>query len=558
MQTMMTILLLIQDLLRNLLVLLGNILVSILPKPDYVTIDLEGPFPQRRVRPRFPGQPVPLSLETLRERLSRVVADPRVKGVVVKVGDLPAGLATVESLRNAFREVREKGKRVVFYLPSADLRRYYLASVGDAVVMPESGDLSITGLRLEVSFYRRGLDRLGIEPQFDRIAEYKTAADPFLYPQMQRPHRENLESILDGLFEHMVTEIARSRNLDPGAVRQAINEAPLTPEEARADGLVDALLYEDELPTFLGTPEKPSRILPWRLARFRLRRRIVWRFRARGVIGVVQVLGIIAPGESRDLPLLGPVSGADTIIRALRAAERHPRVRAVVFYVNSRGGSALASDMIWREVSRLAKRKPVVAAMGDVAGSGGYYVACGAPYLIAHPATITGSIGVVVGKFFLGNFLERWGIHREILTRGAQATIESPFSPYSPKEWERLRKLMEEIYARFLSRVSEGRKKRKEEVIPIAGGRIWTGSQAHSLGLVDELGDFETAVARARGLAGFPPEAEVPVVTISPPRAVPIPTPARVLLDLEGAFQVLRSLGSETALALMPWDIWIG
>jgi protease-4 len=548
-------LLFLMDLLRNFLVLLQNALVSVLPRPDYILIDLEGPFPQRRARPRFPGQPLPLSIEELRDRLARVAADPRVKGVVVKVGDIPAGLATIESLRNAFREARGRGKHVVFYLPSADLRRYYLASAGNAVVMPPSGDLSITGLRVEVSFYRRSLDRLGIEPQFDRIAEYKTAADPFLYPEMQRPHRENLASILDALFEHLVKEIAHSRNLDPEVVRRAIDDAPLTPAEAKTVGLVDALLYDDELSPYLGTPERPVRILPWRLARFRLRRRIRWRFRVRGVIGVVQVLGIIAPGESRNLPLLGQVSGAESVVRTLRAAERNPRVRALVLYVNSRGGSALASDLIWREISRLARRKPVVAAMGDVAGSGGYYVACGAPYLVAHPATITGSIGVVSGKFFLGNLLDRLGIHREILARGAQATIESPFAPYSPKERERIRKLMEEIYARFLSRVAEGRQKSEEEVIPIAGGRIWTGSQAHSLGLVDELGDLEAAITRARSLAGFPEGAEVPVVTLHPPRAVPLPIPARVLAGLEASLQVLRALSTETVLTLMPWDL---
>lgn len=554
---MATLFLLLIDLLRNFLTLLQNILVSFIPVPDYILLDLEGPFPARRVRPRLPRQPLPLSIEDVRERLTRVAADPRVKGVVAKVGDLPAGFATVESLRNAFRELQDRGKRVIFYLLTADLKRYYLASAGDVVIMPPSGDLSITGLRVEVSFYRRGLDRLGIEPQFDRIAEYKTAADPFLYPEMQRPHRENLTSILDALFDHIVGEIARSRKLDSEAVRRAIDDAPLTPIEAKEAGLVDALLYEDELPPFLGTPEKPARILPWRLARFRLRRRVRWRFRARGVIGVAQVVGIIAPGESRNLPLLGPVSGADTVVRTLRAAERNPRVRAVVLYVNSRGGSALASDLIWREVSRLARRKPVVAAMGDVAGSGGYYVACGAPYIVAHPDTLTGSIGVVVGKFFLANLLEKLGIHREILARGAQATIESPFAPYTPKERERIRKLMEEIYGRFLSRVAEGRRKQVEEVIPIAGGRIWTGSQAHPLGLVDELGDLEAAVARARALAGFPAEAEVPVVTLYPPRAVPLPTPAHALSELEAAFRILWALSRENVLTLMPWEISI-
>src|SRR3972149_3549559 len=222
-------------------------------------------------------------------------------------------------------------------------------------------------------------------------------------------------------------------------------------------------------------------------------------------IGVVELIGSIVTGESRDLPLPlpyvgGRFAGSETIARALRAAAPHPRVRAIVFHVDSGGGSALASDLIWREVDRIRSRKPVVAFMGNVAGSGGYYVSCGASRIVAQPTTITGSIGVVTGKLTVRGLYERLGLNREVIARGAGATLESAFQPFTPAQLDLVRRQMEAIYHRFVGKVAAGRSKRPDEVGAVAKGRGWTGRQALERGPADGLGAFPGAGQRARGV----------------------------------------------------------
>ncbi|MBI3997915.1 MAG: signal peptide peptidase SppA [Armatimonadetes bacterium] len=286
------------------------------------------------------------------------------------------------------------------------------------------------------------------------------------------------------------------------------------------------------------------------------------------LIGVVELIGGIVTGESRDVPaplpfVGGRFAGAETVARAFRAAERHPGVRAVVFHVDSRGGSALASDQIWREVERIKGKKPVVAFMGNVAGSGGYYVSCGASRIIAQPATITGSIGVITGKMTAQGLFARLGLNREVVARGEAATIESGFRPFTPEQLERVRREMHAAYRRFVAKVGAGRGKPEADVEAIARGRVWTGRQALERGLVDELGDFTLAVRRAREMAGLPATAPVRTVTISPPQAAGVPSSARptvvpagapldAIAALIDAWRALRDLTREGALLIMP------
>ncbi len=556
---------LIVDLMVNFLRLAGNLLLRLAgPPPDYVVLDLAGAYPERRApRPRllpFRGVlpfalPAPEeSLEELREVLDRLARAPRVRGVVVRVGELTAGLATVQSLRAALQDLRRRGKRVVAYLTTVSTPQYYLATAADEILLPESAVVALTGLRTEVTFLRDAFDRLGIAPEFDRIAEYKTAADPYLRRTMSAAHREMLDAILDALLDEIAADVAAARGLEEAAVRAAVDRAPLPAAEALALGLVDGILYEDELPRRLGTPQRDAVLLPWVAARRRIP--IPYRWPSlQDVVAVVVLRGMIVPGESREfpvpLPLVGRhLAGSTTVARAFRTAERARRVRAVVFYVDSRGGSALASDLIWREVERVKRRKPVVACMGDVAGSGGYYVACGASRVIAQPATITGSIGVVVGKLVLADLFRRHGLNREVLTRGAAAAITSPFSHYSEAEWARIRSEMQDIYRRFTGRVAQGRARAMEEVEGVARGRVWTGRQALAHGLVDELGDFTLAVRRARELAGIPPQREVAVVTVRPPRAAGIPAFPATAAEVASGLRQVAALAEERALLL--------
>lgn len=555
---------LLVDLIRNLFRLLANLLAAAGPSPEYVVLDLSGAYSERRVARRrflpwrdlaFPGRQGEESLEELRATLDRLVRAPGVRGVIVRVGELGGGAATVQRLRETLLAVRRAGRRVIAYLTTVTLPQYYLACAADEIFLPESASFAITGPRAEVTFFRAAFDRLGIAPEFDSIAEYKTAADPFRRAAMSPTHREMVDALLDSILGQTADDIAAARRIAPEAVRAAIDRSPLTAAEALEAGLVDGMLYEDELPARLGAAGRPVRIAPWAQTHRRVPLPYEWRS-WQDVIAVVTLRGAIVPGESRDfpvpIPLLGrQLAGAATVARAFRAAERLRRARALVFVVDSPGGSALGSDLIWREVERVKRGRPVVVFMGDVAGSGGYYVSCGAHRVIASPSTLTGSIGVVEGKLVFADLYERYGLHREVLARGTTATIASGFTRLNETEWERMRAEMADIYVRFKRRVSEGRGRPEPEIETIARGRVWTGHQALEHGLVDELGDFNLAVRRARELAGIPEGRAVTVATVRSPRAAPSPHFPSAFDEMLAGLRQVRALAEERALLLM-------
>ena len=528
------------------------------PRPLYALLDLSGPYPEHRTG-RFRWIRQPQSIDELRDQLKQI-AGSDAAGVVVTVSSLQAGLASIQSMRAALAGLRRAGKRVVAYVPEADTRTYYLASAADTIVMPEAGVLDIAGIRAEMTFFKDALDRLGVAGVFEQIGEYKGAAEPFTRGAMSEAMRESLSAVLDSIFAEAIAETADARGIDPAALREAVDRAPLSAAEARSAGLVDGILFEDELPGFLQTPPRlPPLILPWALARRWLRKPLRWRAAERA-IAMIGVRGIIQMGESRNrpplpIPFLGAAAtGHATVARAFRVVERNPLFAGVILSIDSPGGSALASDLIWREVSRVNRTKPVVAYLGNVAGSGGYYVAVGASRIIAQATTLTGSIGVIGGKFTVRGLATRIGVNREILARGEAATTASPFAPYSAEDRRRLRRHMEETYDRFVGRVAEGRRMPREDVLAVARGRVWTGRQARERGLVDRLGDFPTAVAAAKELTGIPDSRGVAVVTVRPPRAVGIRAPA-VLTELGDVWTGFSSLFEERVLALAPWEI---
>ncbi|MGQ0548950.1 MAG: signal peptide peptidase SppA [Armatimonadota bacterium] len=566
----------IVDAFANAFRLLSNLLARLGPPLDYVVVEIAGSYPERTPPPRRltqrllqpPWQRTDESLEALRDRLERVARAPGVRGIVLRVRDLSAGLAALQGLRDAIAELRRGGKRVIAYLTEVDLSAYYLATAADEIWMPAVGFWNVLGMRTEITFFRDAFNRIGVLPEFERMAEYKTAADRFVRSSLSEHHREMLDAILDSWMQEVTGDIAAARRLNPDNVRAAVDRAPLTAADARAAGLIDGLCYEDELPARLGSPERPAALQPWAAARRRLS--LPYRWRARGpVIAVVELIGGIITGESRDSPIPiplvgGRLAGSETIARAFRAAERSPRIRAIVFHVDSGGGSALASDLILREVERIKVKKPIVAFMGNVAGSGGYYVSCGASRIVAQPATITGSIGVVTGKLSAQGLYERLGLNREVVARGEAATMDSLFRPFTPAQRGKVRRAIDEIYRVFVGKVASGRGKSVGDVEAIAKGRVWTGRQALERGLVDELGDFSLAVRRARELAGIPADTLISTVTVRPPRATPVPSAAQalaaalgpasgaVLAETVAAWRAVRELLREPALLLMP------
>lgn len=539
-----------------------NLFARLTAGPEYVVIELSGELPERR--PRSQGmrgwlqrrlRPAQQSLEEWRERLKVLAVDPRVKGLIITLGDVQAGLPALESLRRSLEGFRASGKRLIAYLVTPNLRTYYLASVANMLVAPESAELALHGLRLEATFLRSALDQLGILPQFYHIAEYKSATNRFLYPSMPEPQRQMLNSLLDGAFEEIVGAIARTRQLTEEDVRSAIDQGLLSAAEARDRRLLDAVAFADQLPTMLSGTSRPVSIQTWERARQRVHLPYRWRSVERQAVAIVPLLGTIVHGESRHLPLPLPLvgqqlAGHETIAQALRRAEQIPSIKAIVFYVDSPGGSAVASDLIWREITRVQERKPVVVCMGTVAASGGYYVACGARHIVAGATTLTGSIGVIAGKMNLQGLFDKIGIHREIVTRGATAAMPSAFVSYSVSEWELLQRWMEEIYQRFKARITEGRGLTLEAVEGVARGRVWNGRQALDCGLIDELGDFEAAVRKAKELAGIPLDAEIPLLTARPGKNAPWPSAAPAAWEQDWR-SVQRLLG-ESALLLMP------
>jgi protease-4 len=564
-----------RDLLRNTAIAIGNLLRALRRKRlDYVVLPINGSYPERTPRRdplpfpfnRLPLFPTEVSLEDMRTAAERIGADRHVQGIVLRFDALRAGPATLYSLRRICLNLRAKGKRVVAWLPSADTWDTYLASACDEVILPQSGRLAALGLRAEAMFLKDALALAGVEADLEAIAEYKVSPDTFRRSTMTEPHRHMLNAILDSYFDEIVAGIAEGRGLDPARVRELIDAMPLLPAEAVEAGLADAVLYEDELAARFcgdeGDGERAATMCTWREAARWLRQPL--KRTTRQVIGVVSLEGLITPGRSRRVPVPVPLpfveaqAGAETIVQALRSAEAEERIVAVIFHVETPGGAALASDLICREVRRLRESKPVVALMGGQATSGGYYVAALANRIVARPTTLTGSIGIWGGKFTLAGLYEKLGVGREAVQRGAMAGLYSELAPFNEEERARVRQDMGESYARFKAVVAEGREMTGERVEEIARGRAWTGTQAREIGLVDELGDFETALAAAKELAGLETEREYTVVQVSPPRHELLPRPFPMAdSNWTALLGALKDLARERVWALAPWMVHI-
>ena len=585
-----------RDLLRNTVLAGRNLLCSLRRKGlDWVVLSLRGSYPERTVRrdplpfpfSRLSLFPSEASLQDMQSVVEMIGNDRRIHGVVLRLGPLRAGPSTLHSLRRMLLGLRAEGKRLVAWLPSATTWDYYLASACDEVILPQSGRLSVLGLRAEAMFLKDTLALAGLEADLEAIAEYKVSPDTFRRSTMTEPHREMLDAVLDSLFDELVAAIAEGRGLDPARVRELIDAMPLTPAEAVEAGLVDAVLYEDELPAYLpssagpvsGPPDRregngdgtSTSLLTWREAARWLHKPVTWT--TRQLVGVVSLEGLIVPGRSRRAPVPIPLpfgeaqAGAETIVQALRRAEADKRIAAVIFHVESPGGSALASDLICREVRRLRERKPVVVLMGGQDTSGGYYVSALADRIVARPHTLTGSIGIWGGKFILADLYGKLGVGRELLQRGAMAGLYSEMAPFSEEERALVRRDLGEAYARFKARVAEGRGMTEEQVEEIARGRVWTGAQALEIGLVDELGDLKTALAAAKKLAGLEPEREYTVVQVRPPRheLLPLPFPLAGEKDsrvagpgmlVDALLQAMPGrLARERVWALAPWTV---
>lgn len=482
--------------------LLGGV-VDLLSRPDALALRLSGPVMDYSPgwRRFFAARPL-LSLEEAVEAIEEARHDRRIRLVMVVLDRAALTLVQAEDLVRALDRARAAGKQVLVWLDGSTAPSLLVACAADRALAVPEATLEFVGLRVRAVFLAELLELVGVVPAIDREGAYKTAPDMFTQRSMTPAHREMSTSLGADLYEQVVSAFVTGRRLPRDRVTAVIDRAPLTHRGAVAERLLDGLAYRDEVDArgaaLLGL-ERDLRTLDARALLRRRRRRDLLgaALLDRPVVALVPLTGAIVPGETgRGLP-------AHAAVALLEALREQPRVRAVVLRIDSPGGSATASDDLWRAVRRLDERKPVVASLGTVAASGGYYAAVGARRIVAHASTLTGSIGIFGGKFHLRPALERLGVTVEGPAFGARAGLYDPDRGWSDDERRAVRDSLERFYRVFLERVAEGRRMELFEVERLAQGRVYTGRQAHGLRLVDRLGGVDVALEEARSLAGL-------------------------------------------------------
>jgi protease-4 len=436
-------------------------------------------------------------------RLEEAAGDGSVGAVVLEIGELPIGGGKTEELRATLLRLRQR-KPVLAYLTGGSLRAYWLASAASSVAMAPPSTLIVNGLASSQYYLKDGLARLGVAVEVARAGGYKTAPEPLTRTGPSPESREMTGALLDDVFERVVADVAAGRKLEVAKVRALVDQGVFSATDARQERLVDELLWPDEIEGWVRRASGSSLDLSEGYDPALRRQARSWGRPA--VIAVIGLEGTISAGRSRREPLgMGRLSGAGSVVDQLEAAAEASDIKAIVLRIDSPGGDAVASDLIWRAVKKAREKKPVIASMGDLAASGGYLVAVGAERIIAEPSTLTGSIGVFVLKPELSGLLEKLSIHRDVQVRGRNADLTSMTRPWTPEERALVEKQVDVVYGNFLDRVVEGRALPRAAVEQVAGGRVWTGQQALARKLVDQLGGLDDAVAWARQRAGIAP-----------------------------------------------------
>ncbi|HVO26785.1 MAG TPA: signal peptide peptidase SppA [Candidatus Margulisiibacteriota bacterium] len=436
--------------------------------------------------------------------------DQRIKGVIVKVTPLEIGWGKIQDIRDALLEFKGSHKPLLALLQaeaSGSNKEYYLASTADRVYLSPSVTAPLNGLAANFIFLGGVWEKLDIQMDVEKIREYKTFGDMLANKEMTPAHRDMANSLLDSLNAQFIGGIMRNRGLTADAVRALIDKCPVSPTDYETAHLSDGSRYLQDLHDEIGGEQTP-------LVDMKDYEQVDAASLGLGVgpkIGVVYAVGGIMTGES-GTGIQGEMMGSDTVSHALMDAADDDAVRAIVFRVDSPGGSALASDLVWRATQQARKKKPVIVSMSDVAASGGYYVSAGGSRILAQPGTLTGSIGVVFARANIKGLLARLGINTETITRGPFANLEDVTTPLTPDGRQKLIMEMDHIYDIFVDRVAAGRSLTAERVNAIGRGRVWTGAQAKENGLVDELGGFAAATQAAKKAAGIDPKQEVELV----------------------------------------------
>ncbi len=451
----------------------------------------------------------PETLTRILCNLEKACVDDRIEGVIMKIsGNNTAGRASLQEMRGAIKKVQKAGKKVYAFSDNFDRRAYFLAAACDSIFIPPPAYVSFHGMSVTTTHIKRSLEKLGIKPQMHKIKDYKSAAEMIMRESMSPQSRENKEWLLEEFWDMYTEALGNDRGLTEDQIVAAMEYALFTAEEAKEFGLVDGILYGDELEEMLkledeeklrwvsqGTYEK---IKPEKLG-----------LKGKKKIAIIHAQGMIGGRKSRIDPFFGVMMGHQTVIGELRRARLDDDIAAVIFRVDSPGGEGLASDLICHEVEALSKVKPVVVSMVDVAGSGGYYIAYTGTKIVADPMTITGSIGSISGKFNVSGLHDKLGITHDFATKGPKALMYSDYRDFTKEEWDRHVENHWDGFNAWLKDVAEHRGMTFEEAEKLAHGRVWTGRQAKENGLIDEVGGLDTAIGMAKELADIPTDEKV-------------------------------------------------
>jgi protease IV len=450
------------------------------------------------------------------DAMDRGAADDRVKGMVARIGAVPMGIAQTQELREAVQRFRSHKKFAVAFAETfgefgPGNNAYYLATAFDQIYLQPSGDVGLVGVMLETPFIKGTLDKLGTRFHGDHRYEYKNALNTFTETKYTPPHKEAMEKVMNSWVGQLKDGICTARQIPPDQFQNVIDKGPYLGKEAFEAKLVDGLAYRDEV---YDQAKKKAGVDAQFLYLDKYLDRAGRPHDKGKTIALIYGAGGVSRGKSEYSALNGSLTmGSDTVAGAFRAAVADKDVKAILFRVDSPGGSYVASDTIWREVANAHKAgKPVIVSMGDLAGSGGYFVAMAADKIVAQPGTITASIGVLGGKILSEGFWDKVGVSWDEVHNGANATMFTGVEDYTPAEWQRFEAWLDRVYVDFTSKVADGRKLPKEKVLEIAKGRIWSGEDAKGLGLVDELGGFDTALGLAKKAANIAEKEEVKIV----------------------------------------------
>lgn len=483
-------------------------------KPNTVlVVRIEGEIPeqtpQNSLQDMFSGPST--TVTDITEGIERARTDPHITGIELRVGESTLSMGSIQEIRDRLRAFNNAGKFSVGYLEFATNRSYYLASACATLIMLPRSEFHLHGMMASTTFLRGTFDKLGIYPDFLHIGDYKNATNVYTEKKYTAAHREATKSLVDDWYRQFVQGVAASRNLKPAEVERLIAAGPYNSDEAPATGLVDRVGYGDDVRDFVDHKNHGYD------RRISLRRYLdrSEKFTA-DKIAVIYAVGEIGPGRSASSPWGDEMMGSETIAQQFRDARTDDFVKAVVVRIDSPGGVAFSSEVMRHELELTKEVKPVVVSMSDVAASGGYWLAMSANRIIAEPGTITGSIGVLMGKFNIQGLYGKLGLSKDFVATTENSTLEYHFQNFTPAQREIELRNMRETYNDFLHGVAAGRHMKVEDVDKIAQGRVWTGERARQLGLVDELGGLHTAIARARELAKIPADEKVGLLMLPP------------------------------------------